>query len=78
MLSDKRNTIIQINRAAKTAMEVFEDILNKEALDRNDLELIIQRIQIFEDRLEIYLQADIDALLHVDEKENAVNFNSGT
>lgn len=78
MLSDKRNTIIQINRTAKTAMEVFEDILNKEALDRNDLELIIQRIQIFEDRLEIYLQADIDALLHVDEKENAVNFNSGT
>ena len=78
MLSDKRNTIIQINRTAKTAMEVFEDILNKEALDRNDLELIIQRIQIFEDRLEIYLQADIDALLHVDERSNAVNFNSGT
>lgn len=78
MLSDKRNTIIQINRTAKTAMEVFEDILNKEALDRNDLELIIQRIQVYEDRLEIYLQADIDALLHVSEKENAVNFNSGT
>ena len=78
LLSDKRNTIIQINRTAKTAMEVFEDILNKEALDRNDLELIIQRIQVYEDRLEIYLQADIDALLHVDEKENAVNFNSGT
>lgn len=78
MLSDKRNTIIQINRTAKTAMDVFEDILNKEALDRNDLELIIQRIQVYEDRLEIYLQADIDALLHVSEKENAVNFNSGT
>ena len=78
MLSDKRNTIIQINRTAKTALDVFEDILNKEALDRNDLELIIQRIQVYEDRLEIYLQADIDALLHVDEKENAVNFNSGT
>ena len=78
MLSDKRNTIIQINRTAKTAMEVFEDILNKEALDRNDLELIIQRIQVYEDRLEIYLQADIDALLHVSEKENAVNFDSGT
>ena len=78
LLSDKRNTIIQINRTAKTAMEVFEDILNKDALDRNDLELIIQRIQVYEDRLEIYLQADIDALLHVDERENAVNFNSGT
>lgn len=78
MLSDKRNTIIQINRTAKIAMEVFEDILNKDALDRNDLELIIQRIQVYEDHLELYLQADIDALLHVDEQENAVNFNLGT
>ena len=41
MLSDRRNTILEINRTAKTAMDVFEDILNKEALDRNDLELII-------------------------------------
>ena len=78
MLSDKRNTIIQINRTAKTAMEVFQDILDKEALDRRDLELMIQRINVFEDRLEIHLCADIDALLHANERENAVNFNSGT
>ena len=78
MLSDKRNTIIQINRTAKTAMEVFQDILDKETLDRRDLELMIQRINVFEDRLEIHLCADIDALLHANERENAVNFNSGT
>ena len=78
MLSDKRNTIIQINRTAKTAMEVFQDILDKEALDRRDLELMIQRINVFEDHLEIQLCADIDALLHASEQENAVNFNSGT
>ncbi|MCI7727424.1 MAG: recombinase family protein [Clostridiales bacterium] len=78
MLSDRRNTILQINRTAKTAMDVFEDILNKEALDRNDLELMIQRINVFEDRLEIQLCADIDALLHANEGSNAVNFNSGT
>ena len=70
--------IIQINRTAKTAMEVFQDILDKEALDRRDLELMIQRINVFEDRLEIHLCADIDALLHANERENAVNFNSGT
>ncbi len=78
MLSDKRNTIIQINRTAKTAMEVFQDILDKETLDRRDLELMIQRIHVFEDRLEIHLCADIDALLRANERENAVNFNSGT
>ena len=78
MLSDKRNTIIQANRTAKTALEVFQDILSKEKLERNDLELLIERINVFEDRLEIQLHSDIDALLHVNEAEAAVNFKSGT
>ena len=63
MLSDKRNTIIQVNRAARTAMEVFGDILRKDALERNDLELIIRKIQVYEDHLEIQLQSDVDAIL---------------
>jgi stage V sporulation protein T len=63
MTADKRNTIIQVNRAAKTAMDVFDDILNKEKLDRNDLELIIQKIKVYEDHLEIQLKADIDSIL---------------
>jgi stage V sporulation protein T len=63
MTADKRNTIIQVNRVAKTAMDVFDDILNKEKLDRNDLELIIQKIKVYEDHLEIQLKADIDSIL---------------
>ena len=63
LLSDKRNTIIRVNRAAKTAMEVFRDILNKERLERRDLELIIRKIKVYEDRLEIQLQADVDSIL---------------
>ena len=78
MLSDKRNTIIQAGRAAKTAMEVFRDILSKETLERNDLELLIERIDVFEDRLEIRLHSDVDTLLHVNQGDIAVNFNSGT
>ena len=64
LLSDKRNTIIRVNRAARTAMEVFRDILNKERLERRDLELIIRKIKVYEDRLEIQLQADVDSILH--------------
>ncbi len=78
MLSDKRNTIIQAGRAAKTAMEVFGDILSKETLERNDLELLIERIDVFEDRVEIRLHSDVDTLLHVNQGDIAVNFNSGT
>lgn len=78
LLADKRNTILQVNRTAKTALDVFGDILNKPHLDRNDLELMIRQIKVYEDHLEIQLQADVDALIHSDVLENAVNFNSGT
>ena len=77
MMSDKRNTIIQVNRAARTAMEVFEDILNKDTLERNDLELIIRQIKVYEDHLEIQLQSDVDAILRSGALEGAVNFNEG-
>ncbi len=63
LTADKRNTIIRVNRAAKTALEVFDDILNKKKLDRNDLELIIEKIKVYEDHLEIQLKPDIDSLL---------------
>ena len=84
ILSDKRNTYIRVNRAAKTALEVFDDILHKVKLERNDLELLIDRILVYEDHLEIKLQADIDSLLHCGTIEecrkeiSAANFNSGT
>lgn len=77
--SDKRNTIIRINRVAKTAMDVFHDILEKPALDRNDLNLMIEKIRVYEDRIEVQLKADIDSLLKTGAlPEDAVNFNSGT
>ncbi len=63
LTADKRNTIIRVNRAAKTAMEVFDDILAKDKLDRNDLQLIIEKIVVFEDHLDIHLKADVDSIL---------------
>ena len=78
LLSDKRNTIIQLNRTAKTAIDVFRDIQEKDKLERNDLELLIDRILVFEDHLEIRLQADIDSILRSSGLEEAVNFNFGT
>ncbi len=62
-VTDRRNTIIRANRAAKTAMEVFDDIIKKPHLEKQDLELIIERIKVYEDRVEIQLKADIDTLL---------------
>jgi stage V sporulation protein T len=78
MLSDKRNTILRVNRVAKTALDVFQDILDKQTLERNDLELMISQVKVYEDHLEIQLQPDIDALLHAGVMEVATNFEAGT
>ena len=77
MLANKRNTIIEVNRSARTALEVFADILQKEHLERADLELMIRNIRVFEDHLEIELQSDIDAILRAAPREDAVNFKGG-
>ena len=63
LAQDKKNTIIRVNRVAKTAQEVFDDILNKPKLDRNDLQFIIQKIKVYEDHVEVYLKADVDSIL---------------
>lgn len=84
MTTDKHNSIIKVNRVAKTVLEIFDDILNKPTLQKSDLDFILEKIIVYTDRIEIYLKADIDALLQYGElaKEPALvgeasaNFNS--
>ncbi len=86
MVADTNNTMVRVNRITKTVFDVFDDILNKEKLDKRDLRLIIDRMIIYNDRIEIKLQADVDELLrtgrveHIleDSREQSVNFNSDT
>jgi DNA invertase Pin-like site-specific DNA recombinase len=75
LTADRRNTIIRTNRTAKTAIGIFNDVLDKPKLDKRDLELIIDRITVYEDHLEIKLKADIDALLNM--TGDTVNFKPG-
>ena len=78
LTADRRNTIIRVNRTAKTALDVFDDVLTKEKLDRNDLQLIIKKIKVYEGRIEVQLRSDIDSLLRCgalpEEIEDAANF----
>ncbi len=80
--TDKRNEIIRVNRVAKTAMEIFDDILNKEKLDKRDLELIVNKIVIYENRIDIKLKNDIDSLFKIGklpiESDEVVNFEQGS
>ena len=75
---EKRNSMIKINRTAKTVIDVFDDILNKEALDKVDIELIVERITVFENHIDIMLKSDIDALINCDKEVVSLPFESGT
>ena len=63
MTSETRSTIMKAKRSAKTAAEVFADILQKGKLERNDLQIMINRIFVYEDHLDVSLKPDLDALL---------------
>ena len=81
LTSDRRNTIIRVNRIAKMAMDIFDDVLKKEKLDKTDLQLIIEEIIVHQDHIEIQLKADIDTILESGEilpdLEELANFNQG-
>ncbi len=82
MISNRCNMVIHVNKVAKTALQIFDDIINKDKLNTNDLLLIIEKIIVFENHIEIELKSDIDTLLRCgtlpEPLENAANFNSGT
>ena len=73
-VNDMRNSMIVTNRKAKTVIEVFNDVLKKERLDKRDIGLIVERITVFEDHLNVKLKTDVDALLSLEDKEHTVNF----
>ena len=62
---DKHNTVVSANRTAQLAIDLFDEILNKEKLEKNDLELLIEKITVYEDLLHIKLKDDIDHILHI-------------
>ncbi len=66
LLSDSADAVIRTNRAVKTVMQVFDDILNKDKLDKFDISLIVDRINVYEDHIGILLKADIDRLLNIE------------
>lgn len=65
LYADHRNNVIRLNRVSRTVLEIFDEILKKDKLDKQDLEFLIDRITVYEDRIDIQLKADIDTLLHV-------------
>ena len=76
--NDLRNRLIRTNRKAQTVLDVFDRILKKEKLDKRDIAFIVERITVYEGRIEVRLKSDVDELLSLDSKENTANFNGGS
>ncbi len=69
LMADHRNNVIRINRVAKTALDIFDEILSKKGLRKRDIEFIVDKIVVYTDHIDIQLRSDIDALLHVSQSE---------
>ena len=77
-VNNLRNNMITANRKAKTVIEVFDGVLKKEKLDKRDIGLIVEKITVFEDHLNVRLKSDVDELLSLEDTEHTVNFKSGS
>ena len=62
---DKHNTVVSANCTAQLAIDLFDEILNKEKLEKNDLELLIEKITVYEDHIHVKLKDDVDHILHI-------------
>ena len=59
-------------------LDVFESILTKPNLDKRDIGLIVDRIVVCEDHIEIKLKADIDGLLEACSAGDYATFTQGS
>lgn len=78
LMGDAQNTLIRTNRVARTVLDVFDAILKKEKLSRKDVNILVQRITIYEDHIDIQLYPDIDQLLTATEMDAIANFKVGS
>lgn len=76
---EQHNSAVKLQRSANTVLEVFDNILNKPHLDKTDVSLIVDRIDVFENGIiDIKLKADIEELLKtgtLPNEEITENFN---
>ncbi len=81
LIADKHGAVLRVNRTAKAAIDIFDDIIAKKALTKADLDFIIDRITVYDSHIDIQLKSNIDTLLRLGlsaEKELNANFNPDT
>ncbi len=62
---NNNNNKQNIVQAKKDALKILDDILNKDKLDKQDLETLIDCIYIYEDKIIIKLKSNIENILNI-------------
>jgi len=73
MLNEQRKALVNSKRLLKTAFDIFDAILQKDQLEKKDLAVVIDKINVYEDHIDIALNPDIDALLHSSSEIEAIS-----
>lgn len=77
IINERKNNIVKINRLATNVFNIFDEIIEKDHLDRQDLQFLIEKIYVYEDNIKVQLKNDIDSILrsgYADHGEETVNF----
>ncbi len=81
ILSEERQEkISQANRLTVLAIDLIDEIIERGKFNKYDLDLLFEKIYIYEDHIEIDFHEDIDSILKsgvLPELDEVVNFNCG-
>jgi stage V sporulation protein T len=77
----RQDAATKSGKLAKQAFDIFDEILKKNRLTKSDVELIIDKIYIYEDHIHVKLKSDIECILKSGKSSCggnfAANFNQG-
>lgn len=70
LMLNKQTVMTEAKQKVQTVSEVFNAILEKPALDKKDIALIIDHILIYEDHIEIKLLSDVESIISCSGNKN--------
>lgn len=82
LLEKRENALARTENAVRTTADILDGLLSKDKLDKADIGIIINSIEVFDGHITVNLKPDIDGIIRADEQlskaQNCQNTPSGT
>ena len=66
--------VSKMERYTRTVTDVFQSILDKQQYERTDIELMFDKIVVYDDRIDIKLKHDVDMLFNYHQEESTGSY----